>query len=250
VRIFRIIFISISLSLFMSATTIRVAAAANLSHAIDIIKSKFEQIYPNIHINTIVASSGKLTAQIMHDAPYDLFLSADMKYPNILYAKGFTASKPVVYAQGRLILLSKKPRDFSKGLSMLMNKEIQTIATANPKTAPYGLAAKEAMANAKIYDAIKNKFIYGQSISQTLIYTLNATDIGLVAKSSIYYPKLRGLKKGTNWIDVDPKLYKAIEQGMVVMKNSSSPRESELFLKFVLSSNGKKILNQSGYDAQ
>ncbi len=240
-------FVYIALSAYTFADTLKIAAAANLSYGIKTLSTEFLKTHPDIKIDTIIASSGKLTAQIMHEAPYDIFLSADMKYPQRLYTTKFASSKPTLYAQGRLILLSTKDRDLDQNLTILQSKSIKTIATANPGTAPYGIAAKEAMQHAAIYDAIKDKFIYGQSISQTLTYTLNAADIGLVAKSSILNPKLKNLKHGKNWIDVNPSLYKAIDQGMVLLKNGSSPKSAKLFYDFILSQKGKEILRQSGY---
>ncbi|SHO80820.1 Molybdenum ABC transporter, periplasmic molybdenum-binding protein ModA (TC 3.A.1.8.1) [hydrothermal vent metagenome] len=170
-------------------------------------------------------------------------MSANMKYPNSLYKDKIAISKPIVYAQGSLAFLSIKPRDFSKGVDILRDKNILKIAIGNPKTAPYGIVSVEALKNAKIYDDIKSKFVYGESISQTLIYTTRATDIGIVAKSSLYSPKMKQYKENINWKSIDTNLYNPINQGMVLIKD----KKAKEFYDFILSNSAKKIFESYGY---
>ncbi len=229
-------------SLFSSV--IKVSLATNVTYAIDELKKEFNKLHPDIKLLTTISSSGKLTAQIRHGADFDLFLSANMKYPKALYKDGIAKTKPVVYAQGSLILLSSQKRDFSKGIDIITDEGIKKIAVANPKLAPYGKATIEAIKSLKLYDKVKDKFIFGESIGQTVIYTLNAADIGFIAKSTIFSPKLKGLKKGENWIDVDPKTYNPIFQGMVLLKDN---KDAKAFYDFMLSDSAKKILKKYGY---
>ena len=232
---------------YIYAGTINIAVAANVSYAIDDLKKEFNKIHPNIKVNVTLGSSGKLTAQIKNGAPYQLFMSANMKYPNVLYKDNIASTKPIVYAQGSLAILSSKKTDFSKGINLSKKTSIKRIAVANPKTAPYGIATKEAMKNAKIYDEVKKKFIYGESISQTVSYTVTATDIGFIAKSSLYSPKMVRFKEGINWIDVDSKLYTPINQGIVLLKNKKNSNEAKAFYDFIQSKNAKKIFVDFGY---
>lgn len=229
-------------SLFSSV--IKVSLATNVTYAIDELKKEFNKLHPDIKLLTTISSSGKLTAQIRHGADFDLFLSANMKYPKALYKDGIAKTKPVVYAQGSLILLSSQKRDFSKGIDIITDEGIKKIAVANPKLAPYGKATIEAIKSLKLYDKVKDKFIFGESIGQTVIYTLNAADIGFIAKSTIFSPKLKGLKEGENWIDVDPKTYNPIFQGMVLLKDN---KDAKAFYDFMLSDSAKKILKKYGY---
>jgi len=143
-----------------------------------------------------LGSTGKLSAQIKNGAPYQLFLAANMQYPQALYDEDIALTRPIVYAQGSLAYISTKKQDFSKGIMLLKEKNIKKIAVANPKTAPYGIAAVEAMKNSGIYETIKDKFVYAESISQTVSYAVTATDIGLIAKSSLFSPKMKRFKKG------------------------------------------------------
>ncbi len=232
----------ISSSLFSSV--IKVALAANVTYAIDELRQEFNKLHPEIKVLTTISGSGKLTAQIRHGADFDLFMSANMKYPEALYKDGIAKTKPIIYAKGSLILLSPKKRDFSKGIEIITDDSIKKIAVANPRLAPYGKATVEALKSLKLYDRVKDKFIFGESIGQTVIYTLNAADIGFIAKSTIFSPKLKGFEKGKNWIDIDPKTYNPISQGMVLLKES---KDAKAFYDFMLSDDAKKILKKYGY---
>ena len=228
----------------LNAGQIKVAVAANVSYAINSLVKEFNKKNPNTQVIVILGSSGKLTAQISHGAPYNIFMSANMKYPNKLYETKKVLTKPKIYALGSLALFSTKDLDLSKGLNILQTKQISKIAIANPKTAPYGKAAFEALKNADILDIIKPKFIYGESISQTVSYTVTATDIGLIAKSSLYSKNMTKYKKDINWVEIDTKLYTPIEQGLVIVKYS---KEAKAFYDFILSEKAKKIFQNYGY---
>jgi len=101
-------------STYSMAGTIQIAVAANVSYAIDDLKKVFNETYPDTKVQVVLGSSGKLTAQIKHGAPYQLFMSANMKYPEALYKDKIAVTEPVVYAQGTLAYLSNKPQDFLK----------------------------------------------------------------------------------------------------------------------------------------
>ncbi|MDD3506636.1 MAG: molybdate ABC transporter substrate-binding protein, partial [Sulfurimonas sp.] len=201
---------------------------------------------PDTDVKVTLGSSGKLTAQIKHGAPYELFMSADMKFPEALYNDGIAITKPVIYAQGSLAYLSNTQKDFSKGIELLKDKTIEKIAIANPKTAPYGKAAVEAIKNSGVYEDIKSKLIYAESISQTVSYAVTAADIGFIAKSSLFSPKMLHFKKDVNWADVDSKLYTPINQGIVILKGGEN-KEVKAFYDFMISSRAKEILKGFGY---
>jgi len=232
------------------ANKITIAVAANVSYAIDDLIKEFNKTNPNTKVKVTLGSSGKLTAQIKHGAPYDLFMSANMKYPNSLYKDSIAITKPLVYAQGSLAILSSKKRNFSQGINLTKDKSIKRIAIANPKTAPYGIATFEALKNAKIYKDIKKKFVYGESISQTVSYTVRATDIGFIAKSLLYNPRMKKFKENINWISLDTKLYTPISQGIVILKRAQNSSEAKAFYDFILSQDAKKIFNSYGYIIQ
>lgn len=240
----KIVFILIFCTSFLLANQINIAVAANVSYAIEDLIKEFNKTNPNTKVLVTLGSSGKLTAQIKNGAPYDIFMSANMKYPNALYSENTAITKPMVYAQGALSLISSKNIDFTDNLEFLKNKNIKKIAIANPKTAPYGKATVEALKNANIYKEIKNKFVYGESISQTVTYAITASDIGFIAKSSLYSPKM---KKFTNHKDLDSKLYTPINQGMVILQKANNNKEAKAFYDFILSEKAKQIFKDFGY---
>ena len=234
-------------SSFVFAKTINIACSANVSYAMPTLQKEFNKIYPNIKTRIILGSSGKLTAQISNGAPYDIFLSANMKYPDILYKNKIAITKPIVYAKGTLAILSPNQRSFKHGIKLLQSKLVKRIALANPKTAPYGEATFEALKNVNVLDDIKDKIIYGESISQTVTYTMMVADVGIVAKSSLYSPKLVNIHENVHWVEVDQTLYSPIKQGMVILKNAKDNKEVKAFYDFVLSKKGKNILKEFGY---
>jgi molybdate transport system substrate-binding protein len=220
------------------AGEIFLAASANVSYALNDLIKEFKKQYPNIIVKTTLASSGKLTAQIMHSAPYDLFLSANMKYPEILYKKGFAITKPKVYAKGAIALFSVK---YKPSLDLLL--KVSQIAIANPKFAPYGLAAVEVFKNRGIYDKIKDKLIYSETVSGVIPYVLHSADIGVVAKSSLYSRKIKQIGKFF-YKDIDKRLYTPIKQGVVLLKDNEDARK---FYDFLFSKKAKEIFKKYGY---
>ncbi len=229
------------------AGEINIAVAANVSYAIDELKAEFAKKHPDTKVLVTLGSSGKLTAQIKNGAPYGLFMSANMKYPQALKKDKIAISEPVVYAQGALAYLSSKPRDFSKGVSLMRDGSINKIAIANPKTAPYGKAALEALKNGGVLKEAKGKFVYAESISQAVAYAVSAADIGFIAKSSLYSPKMAIYKVGVNWTEVDAALYTPIKQGVVLLKAAKNNSEYRAFYEFILSPEAKNILRSYGY---
>ncbi len=232
---------------YLHANSINIAVASNLSYAIENLVDIFEKEHPQTEVRVTLGSSGKLTTQIIHGAPYGLFMSADMNFPKKLYKKKLTLTKPKLYTQGALVLFSIKNYNFSQGLSLLESDQVKRIAIANPKTAPYGKAAFEALQNAKLQRKLQRKFVYGESISQTLTYSVSAADIGIIAKSALFTPQMRHYQEGKNWIDVDRTLYTPIKQGIVLLKRSKNSPEYRAFYNFILTKVAKEIFQKYGY---
>ncbi|HQR74744.1 MAG TPA: molybdate ABC transporter substrate-binding protein [Sulfurovum sp.] len=235
------------LTTYNMAGSVNIALAANVADAMVELKKEFALVQPDTKLNVTLGSSGKLTAQIKNGAPYALFLSADMNFPQALYKEGIAVTKPVVYAQGALAYISKTPQDFTQGIALVKNDTIGKIAVANPKTAPYGTAALEAMKHAGVYDEVKEKLVFAESISQTVVYAVTAADIGFIAKSSLYSPNMSQYKEDTHWAEVDPSLYSPINQGIVLLKAGEQNQEAKALYDFILSAKGKEILKKFGY---
>lgn len=235
------------LSNYALAGTIQIAVAANVAYAIEDLKNAFEKLHPNTKVQVILGSSGKLTAQVKYGAPYMLFMSADMKYPEVLYNEGFAQNKPLLYAQGALALLSVKERNYCAEMFVLKSSDVKKIAIANPKTAPYGKAAKEALKNARLYKKLKQKLVYGESVSQTLAYVRSAVDMGIVAKSALFSPQMLEYKEAIHWAEVNEELYSPISQGIVILKEGVGNEEVKAFYDFILSAQAKSIFKRYGY---
>lgn len=244
----RLILILFILTYSLQAAAITVATAANVGYAMKDLTTAFHKLHPTLHVKVIIGSSGKLSAQIRNNAPYDLFLSANMGYAQKLFEDGYATTKPIIYVKGKLVLFSKTPRDLSDALTLLTHKEIKKIAIANPKTAPYGVAAKEALQNAGIYNILKPKFVYGESISQTTLYALRSTDVGIISKSSLFVPQMLKYKKNKNWIDISTDYYTPIKQGMVILKYGKNNEAVKSFYNFLQTKEAKDIFEKFGYE--
>ena len=227
---------------FLFASEIYVATSANLTYVMPEIVKEFNKKYPDIKVNFITSSSGKLTAQILREAPYDIFLSANMKYPKFLYSKGIGVLPPVIYAKGKICLFSTK----FKNLSLKNLKNYSSIAISKPKITPYGKAAVEAFINSKVYSKIKNKLIYAETISAVLSYVKNGADVGVISKSLIYSKNIKNLGK-FYYKDINSSLYHPINQGMLLLNQK---KEAKKFYDFLLSFDAKKILKKYGYEVE
>lgn len=221
-----------------------IAAASNMQFAIEALTASFTQ-ETGIACQTVISSSGKLTAQIKENAPYDIFVSANMKYPNELFHSGFSQDKPKVYAHGKLVLWSMNEK-IQPSIDILLSKKVKHIAIANPKTAPYGAAAIEVLKYHKIYAAVKHKLVYGESISQTNQFILSqSAEIGFTAKSVLLSTKMKGEGK---WITLNDDSYSPISQGIVLIKTRNSKNEeARKFYNFLFSTKAKGILETYGY---
>jgi len=244
---YKYIMSTLLLSISVYAGTINVAVSANVTFPTKELKKEFKKLYPETDVKVTFGSSGKLTSQIVNGAPFSLFMSANMDYPNDLFNYGIAITRPVIYVQGALVYFSVNQRDFSKGMHLLKDKKILKIAVANPITAPYGKAAFEAMKNAGVLEEIMSKFIYAKSISGTVSNTLNLANIGIVAKSALYAPRMKKYKENINWVDIDSRLYTPINQGIVILKAGENNAEVKAFYDFILSDEAKKIFKDFGY---
>lgn len=245
-KLLTLLFASLAFASAMAAQTITVAAAANMKYAITDIAKAFSD-ESGIDVKIITGASGKLTQQIMSGAPYDAFLSADVEFPAKLVQGGYTTTPAQIYAYGTLILWSDTGADLSKGIAIVADPSVKKIAIANPKTAPYGTEAMNAMRYYKIADSAVPKIVTAESISQVGSYvTTKAVDVGFMAKSIVLSPEMKNVGK---WIEIDPKAYNTIDQAMVGLKNGSPENQiaAKKFIRFISSPKALAILKASGY---
>lgn len=226
---------------------ITVAVAASAQYAMEAMKRAFER-ETDTNVELIIGSSGKLTSQIIQGAPYDIFMSADRKYPDTLAKAKLTTSVPQIYAYGSLVMWTCKDIDLSRGIRILNDPEIKKVAIANPKTAPYGQAALEVMSSFKVYNVeLYDKLVYGESIAQTNQYiTSGNCDVGFTAKSVVIAPEMKGKGK---WVEMNSMSYAPLPQCMVLLQKGYNihPKGSTAFYNFVMSDKGREILAKYGY---
>ncbi|MGD9900188.1 MAG: molybdate ABC transporter substrate-binding protein [Calditrichaceae bacterium] len=223
-----------------------VAASANVQFAMRELQESFQKS-SGLTVTVITGSSGKLTAQIKNGAPFDIFLSADTRYPRVLYDDGYTFGEPVVYAYGSLVLWTIKEIDLSGGLSAILDDEIKKIAVANPQTAPYGVEAIKALRYFDLYDRLEARLVYGSSISQTSQFiSSGAADAGITAKSVVLAPEM---KTTGSWIDIPPDSYDPIAQGVVILKRGKDAPDKDalMFYNFLFSEQAREIFKKYGY---
>lgn len=226
---------------------IRVAAAADLQTAMPEIAKAFES-QTGTHVEIIFGSSGNFFAQILNGAPFDVFFSADVGYPQKLEASGFALpNTQTIYGLGRISLwmpataACEPSREHWKCLT---NSNVRQIAIANPAHAPYGRAAVAALTKAGIYDQIKNKIVFGENISQAAQFVQSGNaQAGILAYALTLSPSLRA---GKMW-EIPAELYLPIEQAAVALKASKNPAASREFLKFVTQGAGRSTLERYGF---
>jgi molybdate transport system substrate-binding protein len=229
-----------------SAEALTVAVAANMQYAFDDLRAAFKKETGN-DIKPVYNSSGKFAAQILNGAPFDVFLSADMVYPEKLHAAGFAADEPRVYAYGALVLWTLRDIDLARWQHVLAGPTVGKIAVANPKTAPYGAETMNALAHLQLDVALKPKLVFGESIAQTNQYIHSmAADAGFTAKSVVLSPQMRGEGK---WIDLPQDAYRPIAQGAVVLKHGRQmhPALAQQFYDFLFSETARAIFQRYGY---
>ncbi len=228
-----------------SERKLTIAVAANMQFAMKELSRTFTD-QTGIACDLIISSSGKLTAQIKEGAPFDVFVSADMKYPKELFDTGFTIKTPKIYGYGKLVMWSMIDT-IDPSLETLKSSKIHHIAIANPKMAPYGLATIEILKRHNLYEDIKDKLVYGESVLQTNQFIISkSAEIGFTSKSVVLSPEMSN--KG-NWIDLKDTDYSAIAQGVVTL-NQKNQEDAEKFYNFLSSADARKILENFGYSTK
>lgn len=234
------------LTVHAAADTLSVAVAANLQYVFDELRSEFKKESGH-ELQATYNSSGKFVSQIMHGAPFDVLLSADMEYPAYLHQQGFSAAPPKAYAYGTLVLWSRQKRDLSHWQALLATAEIKKIALANPKTAPYGRETLNVLKFYQLDVRVKSKLVFGESIAQTNQYIHSGVaDLGFTAKSVVSAAQMQG--QGS-WLEMPAGAYQPIAQGVIVLKHGQQNNAplAQQFCDFLFSDKARMIFQRNGY---
>lgn len=221
-----------------------VAAAANLRYVLEEIKTQYLKDYPGANIQITYGSSGILTQQIINGAPFDLFMSADTKFPNKLEDRGLTSASAVNYCYGKVALWSSS-LNLSQGLSSVLLPEVKKIAIANPNNAPYGLNSVNALKKQNLYDKVKNRIVWGENINQTAQFAFSGNaEIGFIALSLALAPEMNN--KG-NYYVLPEDICPPIAQAAVLINGWEKNGEAARFLDYLISSKCNSIWDKYGY---
>lgn len=221
-----------------------VAAASDMTFALREMVAGFER-ETGASVSVSLGSTGLLAAQIRNGAPFDVYLAADGSVVDKLAEDGFIIPASITpYATGVIVLATKAvPGAAVSGFKDLLSPRVKWIALANPSHAPYGKAGKEALMSAGVWDAIKDKVVYGENVSQVLKFVESGSvDAGIIALSVAGSSQLKTAP-------VDPALYKPIEQAAGVLKTSKEAATAMKFVRYLTGEQGVEILKKYGFGA-
>ncbi len=237
-----------------SQIQLRIAVASNFLQASRVLANQFEQ-QSGIKVNISSGSSGKLYHQIMHGAPFDLFLSADTDKPiRLIKSQHALESSLFTYAKGQLVLWVKNCPNSNKSaidlsLKFLTQEPVKKLAIANPKLAPYGVAASELIKSALDWQQIGHKLVYPENIAQVAqLAKLGVVDAAFVAKS--HSESLQSVPQQNHkscLIELDSTSYPPIKQQLVILKATKNSEAAEHFLQFMRSPKAQALIKNMGY---
>jgi molybdate transport system substrate-binding protein len=228
-----------------AAAEVRVAVAANFAEPAQEIATRFKTRTGHEAILS-VGSSGQLYAQIANGAPFGVLLSADRERPEKAEAEGLAVKGArFTYATGRLVLFSRNPALVDRSGAVLRGGRFEKIAIADPRTAPYGVAAVETMTRLGVYDRLRPKLVQGASITQTYQFVdTGAAELGFVALS-----QLAGVKGGSRWL-VPAGDHTPIDQQAVLLQGGAGNPAARAFLAFLKTGEAKAIIRRYGYEVR
>lgn len=225
------------------ADTIKVFAASSTKLAMSEIVVAFKKENPQDEIVVTYTATGKAYAQFSNGFDYDMFMAADATYPDRIVGDGNAITQPQTYAMGRVALFSHDPQLIKEGILALGSKKIKHISIANPRLAPYGVAAEEILKNYALYEALKSKLVLGDNIAQSVQFVdSGAAEIGLVAFSLI-----KSSKNPNQYILIDPTHHTAMKQNFVLTKYAKEKPLAKKFGDFILSDSAQKIFEKYGF---
>lgn len=223
--------------------SLNIACAANMQFAMDSIAVLFESEY-GIKCEITSGSSGMLTSQIENGAPYDIFVSANMNYPETIYSNGH-GEKPIVYATGRLIFVTTKDKPYQSLEEALEDENLERIGIADYQVAPYGMAANQFLNESGNQKNMQGRLVIGESIGQINSYMTTGAIDGAFTSYSF---KVKN-KENYTYFEVDPAFFDPINQGAMVLNHGleNNLEESELLVNFFSTEKCKDVLKYFGY---
>ncbi len=227
------------------ADSVLVAVASNFAPALATLTIEFERASGH-KLRTAAGSTGKLYAQIVQGAPFDVFLAADQTRPRLLEASGHAVNgSRFTYANGRLALCSRDARASDESLvEVLRLTEFRHFAIANPNTAPYGVAALQALQALELDDVVERKLVRAENVGQALAFVASGSaEYGLVALSGVQVAALTG-----GFWEVPAALHEPISQDAVLLARARNNPAANEFLAYLQSTGARQTIVEIGYD--
>ena len=226
-----------------------IAMASDLRFVAPEIQQEFELEAPDIALEPVFGSSGKLFAQISNQAPFDVFLSADLQYPQQLAEQGLAKQESLFrYATGHIVLWVRNDSPLAvadQGAGILRHPQFKKLAIANPRLAPYGRAAEAALKTLGLYTELQQKLVLGENVAQAAQFAESgAADAAVIGLSFATAPEFAG--RGKYW-KFPPELYPRIEQGGVILEQSQNLEAAQTFCVFLQSTRAQLILKRYGF---
>jgi molybdate transport system substrate-binding protein len=230
----------------LHADEIQVAVAANFSAPMQAIARDFEADTGH-RLRLSFGATGKFYAQITHGAPFDVLLAADDETPARLVREGLARNgSQMTYAVGRLALWSPSPDGVDAKGELLRRGDFAHLALANPKTAPYGAAAVEAMNALGLLPALQAKFVQGENIAQTYQFVASGNaEIGFIALAQVW--KDGRLTGGSAWI-VPANLHQPLRQDAVVLARTTAPAAASALVAYLKGDKARTVIKSYGYE--
>jgi molybdate transport system substrate-binding protein len=228
------------------AGEVHVAVAANFTAPMEQIAAAFAKETGH-KLLLSYGATGKFYAQIKNGAPFEAFLAADDDTPAKLEREGMAVpGSRFTYAVGKLALWSPKPGYVDAQGQVLKAGAFQHLAIANPKLAPYGLAARELMERQGLWQGLQSRLVFGENIAQTYQFVGSGNaELGFVALSQISRPG--GAPQGSYWI-VPQALYNPIRQDVALLAKGQGNAAAEQLLRYLKSDKAAAIIKSFGYD--
>lgn len=227
------------------AETISVAVASNFTAPMQKIAAQFEKDTGH-KAELSFGATGKFYAQISNGAPFGILLAADDKTPAKIAqeGKGDAASR-FTYSIGKLVLWSKQDGYVDANGEVLKTGKFQHVAIANPKLAPYGLAAEQTLTKLNLLDAIKPKFVQGENIGQTYQFAATGNaELGFVALSQVMEDGK--IKSGSAWV-VPAEMHEPIRQDAIVLNNAKDNVAAKALMDYLKGDKARAIITAYGY---
>ncbi len=224
---------------------ITIVAASDLQFAMDEIVASFRKGHPGDQIDLIYGSSGKFHTQIQQGAPYDIFFSADVAFARSLKAADHATTEPRLYAVGRIVLWSATRDATRLDIASLSDPSIRRIAIANPRHAPYGKRAEEALRAAGIWERVQDKLIFAENVAQAAQYAQSgAADIGIIALALAVNEELA--RKGGYWL-VPQERHAPLEQAYVVTRHGAGNPLAAAFAAHMETPGVRAVMTRYGF---